>query len=83
MADEPTKDAPDPGEGKVLPKREMMSLVSTDPVPVDPVYSTMVPVSQEEGPPLGRLPVEPITEGGTDDPDSSQTFQETESSSAG
>lgn len=89
MADDRTKDELEPGEGKVLPEREMMSLVSTDPVPVDPVYSTLVPTGGTvEGPvagdpPLGTLPVEgPDAEAGTDDADRQETFQQSESASA-
>ena len=89
MAEDRTKDELEPGDGKVLPEREMMSLVSTDPVPVDPVYATLLPPggavdsSAAEGPPMATLPVEgPETEAGTDDADRQETFQQSESASA-
>lgn len=50
--------------GKVLPLREMMSLISTD--PADAMHSTIVPPdasdpqpATEQRPPLATLPVEP------------------------
>lgn len=62
MADEPIQDEDgrEPGEGKVLPKRELMSVIGTD--PADPLYSALVPsevpVADAEGPPQPRLPIE-------------------------
>lgn len=51
-------------QGKVLPLREMMSLISTD--PADAMYSTLVPAdasdagpASEQKPPLATLPVQP------------------------
>ena len=65
MADDPKQD--EPGEGKVLPQRELMSLISTD--PTDPMYSALVPPDEPiaapvdpEGPPDATLPVEPEVE---------------------
>jgi hypothetical protein len=87
MADEPTNED---GEGKVLPAREMMSLISTDPVPVDPVYSTIVPAEQTtpadgpltaETPPGLSLPVEPPTEGSSES--TSETISQQDEASAG
>ena len=44
-------------QGKVLPIREMMSLISTD--PGDPMYSTLVPVDPSDpGPASGQTPPE-------------------------
>ncbi len=66
MPEDSRNEEQEPADGNVLPQREVMSLISTDPVPVDPVYAGIVPAGEAEGPPLGRLPVEPITEGGSD-----------------
>lgn len=67
MADEPIEDedAREPGEGTVLPKRELMSVIGAD--PADPLYSALVPsdapVEAAEGPPQPTLPIEgPETE---------------------
>lgn len=61
MADD--KELEDEG-GKILPLRQMMSLISTD--PADAMHSTIVPPGASdpqpvsgEGPPLATLPVEP------------------------
>ena len=64
MAEQPTNDELEPGDGKPLPPREMMSLISTD--PADPMYSTLMPGGTPadgsgmtaEGPPMATLPVE-------------------------
>jgi hypothetical protein len=64
MADD---EEPGDEQGKVLPLREMMSLISTD--PADQMYSTLVPVDPSDPgpasgqkPPLETLPVEPPDE---------------------
>ena len=68
MAEDKAEDKElDDEQGKVLPLREMMSLISTD--PADPMYSTLVPVDPSDPgpvsgqkPPLETLPVEPPDE---------------------
>jgi len=87
MADETTKDELEAGEGKVLPPREMMSLITTD--PVDPMYSTIVPADPPTdgpvgaaGPPLATLPVEG-PEGEADTEPRSETISQSDSESAG
>ena len=63
MAEDRRKDELEHGDGKPLPQREMMSLISTD--PADPMYSSLVPAGAPveggpvttEAPPLGTLPV--------------------------
>ena len=65
MPDETTQDELEQEQGAtVLPLREMMSTISTD--PADPMFSTLVPGEEgAEGPisaekePMATLPVEP------------------------
>lgn len=61
MAHDATNDELDPGEGKVLPAREMMSLITTDPADpgmfVTPGGPVDAPITGET-PPLATLPVE-------------------------
>ena len=64
MADEPKQDEREDAEGEVLPKRELMSVIGTD--PADSMYSALLPADapvggpgEAEGPPHATLPVEP------------------------
>jgi hypothetical protein len=73
------------GEGKVLPQREMMSLLSTD--PADPMYSSMIP--PDAGPfapglrPGDTLPIEgPNVDGAEDSESSSTNVQDSDAASA-
>jgi hypothetical protein len=85
MADRKRKRDRKKDEGKVLPQREMMSLISAD--PADPMYSSMVP--PDGGPfapalrPGDTLPIEgPNVEGAEDSESSSTTVQNSDSASA-
>jgi hypothetical protein len=88
MADDTTNDELEPGKGKVLPQREMMSLVSTD--PADPMYSSLVPQGGtvappvDANPPMHILPVEgPEGDGDVDSEPRSETISQSDSASAG
>jgi hypothetical protein len=88
MADETTKDELEPGEGKVLPQREMMSLISTD--PADPMYSSLTPSGGtvappvDPNPPMHILPVEGADgDGDVDSDQRSETISQSDSASAG
>lgn len=89
MPEDPKNDAAEPEDPKVLPQREMMSLISTDPVSPDPIIYTTpggpvdAPPMTAEGPPMAGLPVEPITEGETDSEANSETISQTDEASAG
>lgn len=73
------EDEAHPEEGKVLPQREMMSLVSAD--PADPMYSTLIPADGPFAtPPDNTLPVEGPD--GADAQSSSTSVSNTETSSA-
>jgi hypothetical protein len=86
-----TDDELEAGEGKPLPQREMMSLISTD--PADPMYSTILPADAStadgpmtaETPPLATLPVEgPDADAdGLDAEPRSETISQHDEASAG
>jgi hypothetical protein len=85
MADRKRKRDKKKDEGKVLPQREMMSLVSAD--PADPMYSSMIPPGAGPfAPGLGggdTLPIEgPNVDGAEDSESSSTTVQDSDSASA-
>ena len=71
-------------EGKPLPKRELMSIMSTDPIGAEPVYGTMIP-PEEIGGPYSQglpLPTDPEVEGGSPE-STSTTVENSDSASAG
>lgn len=91
MTDDANRDDLEPEEGKVLPQREMMSLITPD--PADP--GLLIPGGPYETsvyqPPGDTLPVQgpdtapvqgPDTEGGTD-ADTATTVSDTDTASAG
>jgi hypothetical protein len=84
MTEDKTPDEKEPDDGALLPNREMMSLVSTD--PADPLYGALIPPPTEEiGGPYSQglpLPTDPEVEGGSSE-STSTTVENSDSASAG
>ena len=89
MAEDQRKDELEHGDGKALPQREMMSLISTD--PADPMYSSLVPAGAPVdggpvaagGPPLTPLPVDETGDADLDSEPRSETISQHDEASAG